>query len=246
MSGLINFRDFGGYPTQDGTHVKKGIFYRGGSYRDLTESDREYIKSLNIKNLHDYRESMELDSDEKQEELADVAHIISASAYLGGFERDEEAEYEELTSDAMIAFYEQIPFGNPAYKNVFKVLQEDDAVPYLHNCTAGKDRTGLASALILSALNVDYHIIMSDYMKSMNAYNEIFNNEVRRLTNGRQVGSLLYKIPGLVIMPKYLDASFNAIFTKYGSLENYFLEEFGMDADALDKFRARYTEKKHQ
>ena len=158
--------------------------------------------------------------------------------------RIEEAEYDELTSDSMIEFYEQIPFGNPAYKNVFKVLQEDNAVPYLHNCTAGKDRTGLASALILSALNVDYHIIMSDYMKSMNAYNEIFNNEVRRLTNGRSVGSLLYKMPGLVIMPKYLDASFNAIFTKYGSLENYFLEEFGMDEKAIQDLRDRYTVKK--
>ena len=244
MSGLINFRDFGGYPTKDGTNIKKGIFYRGGSYRDLTESDRKYIQSLGIQNLHDYREEMELDTDEKQSELAKRAHIISASAYLGGFERDEEAEYDELTSDSMIEFYEQIPFGNPAYKNVFKVLQEDNAVPYLHNCTAGKDRTGLASALILSALNVDYHIIMSDYMKSMNAYNEIFNNEVRRLTNGRGVGSLLYKMPGLVIMPKYLDASFNAIFTKYGSLENYFLEEFGMDEKAIQDLRGRYTVKK--
>lgn len=242
MSELINFRDFGGYPTKDGKNVKKGIFYRGGSYRDLTESDRAYIQSLNIKNLHDYREAMELDTDERQHELAETAHIISASAYLGGFERNEDAEYDELTSDGMIEFYEKIPFGNPAYKNVFKVLQEEDAVPYLHNCTAGKDRTGLASALILTALNVDYHIVMSDYMKSMNAYNEIFNNEVRRLENGRQVGSLLYKMPGLVIMPKYLDASFNAIFTRYGSLENYFLEEFGMDEAALTAFRNRYTE----
>lgn len=242
MSELINFRDFGGYPTKDGKNVKKGIFYRGGSYRDLTDSDRKYIQSLNIKNLHDYREEQELDTDERQHELAENAHIISASAYLGGFESDEEAEFDELTSDSMIEFYEQIPFGNPAYKNVFKVLQEDNAVPYLHNCTAGKDRTGLASALILTALNVDYHIVMSDYMKSMNAYNEIFNNEVRRLKNGRQVGSLLYKMPGLVIMPKYLDASFNAIFTKYGSLENYFLEEFGMDQAAMEAFKAKYTE----
>ena len=241
MSGLINFRDFGGYPTKDGKHIKKGIFYRGGSYRDLTDSDREYIQSLGLKNLHDYREAIELDRDEKQEELADNVHIISASAYLGGFERDENADHDELTSDGMIEFYEKIPFGNPAYKNVFKVLQEDDAVPYLHNCTAGKDRTGLATALILSVLDVDYHIIMSDYMKSMNAYNEIFNNEVRRLTNGRTVSSLLYKMPGLVIMPKYLDASFNAIFTRYGSLENYFLEEFGMDQEAIQKLKDRYT-----
>lgn len=242
MSELINFRDFGGYPTKDGKNVKKGIFYRGGSYRDLTESDRQYLQSLKIKNLHDYREAQELDTDERQHELAETAHIISASAYLGGFESDEEAEYDELTSDAMVEFYEKLPFGNPAYKNVFKVLQEDDAVPYLHNCTAGKDRTGLATALILTALNVDYHIVMSDYMKSMNAYNEIFNNEVRRLKNGREVGSLLYKMPGLVIMPKYLDASFNAIFTKYGSLEKYFLEEFGMDQEAMEAFRAKYTE----
>lgn len=102
MSGLINFRDFGGYPTKDGKHVKKGIFYRGGSYRDITESDREYIQSLAIKNLHDYREEMELDTDERHSELAENVYQISASAYLGGFDRDPEAEYEELSSDSMI------------------------------------------------------------------------------------------------------------------------------------------------
>ena len=242
MSGLINFRDFGGYPTKDGKHVKKGIFYRGGSYRDITESDREYIQSLAIKNLHDYREEMELDTDERHSELAENVYQISASAYLGGFDRDPEAEYEELSSDSMIDFYKKIPFGNPAYKNVFNVLKQEDAVPYLHNCTAGKDRTGLASALILSILGVDYDIVMNDYMRSMNAYNDVFANEVRRLTNGRTVGSLLYKMPGLVIMPDYLDASFNEIFTRYGSLEAYFIAEFNVCAEDIKNFKDKYTE----
>ena len=242
MSELINFRDFGGYPTKDGRQVKRNIFFRSGSYRDLTQQDREHIQSLNIKNIHDFRESNEYDPIENHQELASSVHLISASEYLGGFDQSE-SKVTVLTSASMIEFYQLIPFGNPAYKNVFKVLQEDDAVPYLHNCTAGKDRTGLATALIQLALGVNWDYVMLDYMKSMNAYESIFLNEVRRLKNGHKSSDLLHKMPGIVVMPSYLEASFDAIFERYGSLEKYYLEEFGLSERDLEELRDKYTEK---
>ncbi|WZU02051.1 tyrosine-protein phosphatase [Erysipelothrix sp. D19-032] len=76
-SELINFRDFGGYPTQDGRFIKEAIFFRCGSYRDLTEEDRDYIRSLNIQNLCDYREVSELDRDELRETFAKKVYTIS-------------------------------------------------------------------------------------------------------------------------------------------------------------------------
>lgn len=242
MSELINFRDFGGYPTKEGKTIKKGIFFRSGSYRDLTDHDVDYIKSLNIQNVHDFREGHEIDSREQHAIFAKNVHMVSASEHLGGFEEDEDVKETVLTQESMREFYELLPFNNPAYKNLFSVLQEEAAVPYLHNCTAGKDRTGIATALIQLALGMEWDLVMLDYMKSMDAFEMIYQNELRRLKEGRSKESLLMKMPGIVIMPSFLEAAFKAINEKYPSLEAYFEAEFGLDHEGLESLRAMYTE----
>ena len=243
MSELINFRDFGGLPTENGKNIKKGIFYRSGSYRDLGFEDRQFIQSLGIQNLFDYREDMEQDTDEKQVELAETFHAVSASGHLGIFDDEDNGEVVKISDESMMDMYRRLPIENPAYKVLFEVLVEEDSVPLLHNCTAGKDRTGLATALIQLALGVDWDYVMLDYMKSMNAYERIFLNEVRRLKNGHKPSDLLHKMPGIVVMPSYLEASFDAIFERYGSLEKYFLDEFGLSQTDLEKLKDKYTEK---
>ena len=135
-----------------------------------------------------------------------------------------------------------MPFNNPAYKNLFEVLKGDNAVPYLHNCTAGKDRTGIATALIQLALGVEWNLVLLDYMQSMNAFDMIYQNEVRRLQTGRTEASLLYKLPGIVIMPMFLEATFKVIEDRYETLENYFEKEFGLDEAGLIALRLKYTE----
>lgn len=246
MSELINFRDFGGYKTRDGRKVKKDIFYRCGSYRDLTEEDRDFLRSLNINHLFDYREAHELESDEMRQTFAKNVHNSSASAHLNNLHQGTDAETNVLVLDAesMMDFYKVLPFDNPGYKEMFDVLINDDnAVPFLHNCTAGKDRTGLATALILIALNVHSKIAMSEYMKSMNAYEAVYRNELRRnIDKVKDEGEFIYRVPGLVVMPCYLETSLNAILEKYGTFEKYFEAEYGLDEEKLKAFREKYTE----
>lgn len=241
MSELINFRDFGGLETTDGKKIKKGIFFRSGSYRDLLEEDREYIKSLKIKNLHDYREPNELDKDEKQIEMTENFHPISASAHLGIFEQNTEETVVVIDDKSMIDFYKKLPFDNPAYKNLFETLMEEDAVPLLHNCTAGKDRTGIATALIQLSLGARMDSVLLDYMKSMDAYEYILENERRRL-NGHSDCSLMNKLSGLIIKPAYLNAAFDEIINKYGSFDEYFEKEFSLGSKEREILKLRYTE----
>lgn len=250
MSELINFRDFGGYKTRDGRRVKKDTFYRGGSYRDLTPEDREYIQSLNIQHLFDYREEHELESDEMRSTFAKNVHNSSASAHLNNLHQGSDGEERKedevlvLSSENMKDFYRVLPFGNPGYKEMFDVLvQDENATPFLHNCTAGKDRTGVASALILIALGVHSKIAISDYMKSMNAYEQVYKNELRRnVGKVKEEGELIYRVPGLVVMPEYIETALDAILEKYGTYEKYFEEEYGMTQEILDTLRDRYTE----
>ncbi|CAM4140849.1 tyrosine-protein phosphatase [Erysipelothrix inopinata] len=241
MSELINFRDFGGYQTKDGRRVKKDTFYRCGSYRDLTEEDRDYLRSLNIQHLLDYRELTELDSDEQRESFAKNVHTISASAHLGLFETDKTVPYTILTTESMDEFYKKLPFSNPAYINMFNILLEDGATPYLHNCTAGKDRTGLATSLILLALDVKEDIVTYEYMLSMDAYDAIVENERRRMNGDLTEETLYYKIPGLIIRPSYLQASFDEIRRVYGTFDHYFEEEFGLTREKRDQLKEMYT-----
>lgn len=241
MSGLINFRDFGGYPTKDGKKIKKGIFYRCGSYRDLTDADRDMLRSLNIQNLCDFRELGELDLPEYRETFAKNVHTVSASAHLGTFD-DEKKDDFVFNSDSMKDFYSKLVFDNPGYKNVMSVLSQENATPYLHNCTAGKDRTGLGTALIQLLLGVDEHIVMADYMKSMDAIEDIVGNERRRLEDGIHEESLYHKFIGLVVMPSYLQTALDTIKTKYLTYEAYFEAEYGLDETAIKKLKEMYTE----
>ena len=78
------------------------------------EEDIAFLKSLEIDHLFDYRESSELDKPERHEEFAKVVHRISASEYLGGFDKEEDPVV--LDMKAMVEFYRQIPFGNQDIK----------------------------------------------------------------------------------------------------------------------------------
>lgn len=241
MTGLVNFRDFGGYNTTNGKKVKKGIFYRSGSYRDLNEGDREFLRTLNIQNLCDFRENNELDLEEFRETFAKNVHTVSASAHLGTFD-DDKKDFFEFTSQSMRNFYSRLVFDNPGYKNMFDVLLQENAVPYLHNCTAGKDRTGLGSALVLLALGVDERTVMEDYMLSMNNIESIIGNEVRRLPEEMDEASLYHKMLGIMIMPSYLQEALNTILQRYGTYEEYFEAEYGLTSNKIELLRAMYTE----
>ena len=241
MSELINFRDFGGLPTENGKNIKKGIFYRSGSYRDLGFEDRQFIQSLGIQNLFDYREDMEQDTDEKQVELAETFHAVSASGHLGIFDDEDNGEVVKISDESMMDMYRRLPIENPAYKVLFEVLVEEDSVPLLHNCTAGKDRTGVASALVQLCLGATMDSVLLDYMKSMEAFGSIMKNERRRL-NGNSECDLLHKLPGLIIKPSFLVTALESIINTYGSFDEYFTQEFGLDVEKRVLLMNKYTE----
>lgn len=241
MSELINFRDFGGLPTTNGSHIKIGIFYRSGSYRDLLKEDREFIQSLGIKNLFDYRENLELDKEEAQEDLCDTFHAISASAHLGIFEENNKKGRVEITEHDMLEMYRALPFKNPAYQNLFDTLQQDNPVPLLHNCTAGKDRTGVASALVQLCLGANREAVMLDYLKSMDSYESIVLNEKRRL-NGQSENTLLQKLSAVIVKPAYLKMALDEILVRYETFEKYFEEEYGITKEIRQDLINKYTD----
>jgi protein-tyrosine phosphatase len=114
-----------------------------------------------------------------------------------------------------------------------RLLHSDKAV--IVNCTAGKDRTGLATALVLSALGVPRDTIMQDYLLSNSAL------DMDRLLADAGLNALPADAikPLLDVEPAYLDAAFEQIDKDYGSVENYLKRELGVDRAAIQRLRQR-------
>ena len=256
FEGTTNFRELGGYPAAGGRRVRHGFFYRGGTLHDIqSPSDRALLQSLGLKTVLDLRSQGErkISPDFIPEGARYLA--VSAMRYDNGDEIDFspegmkrlELEYEKLgslsISRMLERYYARMPFLNPAYQTLFKVLEQEE-VPILFHCTSGKDRTGVGAMLILLALGADRETALFDYLET----NRCREREIQLLKESRR--DLAEQNPeefellliGLGVLPKFANAALDAIFEKYETAEEYFKEEFGLDERRLKALRDKYLE----
>lgn len=150
-----NFRDLGGYPAANGKTVKWGLLYRSGATPLLSESDRAEIASLGLQQMIDLRSS-----EERQLAPSRITGVpYTAVGYSFGAIMPKGAFAPETGYPAMIDLLE------PQLKLLFAALLRRQA-PVATNCSAGQDRTGIASAILLSALGVPRAVIVKDYLLS--------------------------------------------------------------------------------
>ncbi|MEO0398926.1 MAG: tyrosine-protein phosphatase [Pseudomonadota bacterium] len=151
-----NFRDIGGYTTTDGKSVKWGRVYRSGAMPLLTDDDYVYIDDLHIDSIVDFRS---LEEREVTPNMVDnrtgalfLANDYSIAPLMKGFrEGDGENNYARMERHL-----------RPQYRAVFRrILADDGAV--LYHCSAGQDRTGVATTLLYDVLGVDRETIVKDY-----------------------------------------------------------------------------------
>ena len=114
----------------------------------------------------------------------------------------------------------------------------DSALVY--HCTAGKDRTGIATALILYALGVDEQTIMNDYLAT-NYYRQSDNGRMRKMLmdNYHMKEAVVDDVLG--VKEIYLKTTFEAINKKYGSIEKFLKSEMGLNKSAIKKLKKKYT-----
>lgn len=151
-----NFRDIGGYTTKDGRTVKWGRAYRSGAMPLLTEADYAFIEELNLDSVVDFRS---LEEREVTPDLVDdrtgalfIANDYSMAPLMKDYgEDDGENTYAKM--EGML---------RPQYRSMIRrILANEGAV--LYHCSAGQDRTGVATAIIYDVLGVDRETIIEDY-----------------------------------------------------------------------------------
>jgi protein-tyrosine phosphatase len=125
-----------------------------------------------------------------------------------------------------------------AYHELFTSLADQNKLPALFHCTTGKDRTGWAAAALLTLLDVPKETIMKDYLRSNDYILPLYKEVIDGFVDGGGEPSIPQAIFGVKV--EYLEASFDEMQTKYGTIENYFSEGLGIDATTQNALRDLY------
>ena len=237
FEGTCNFRELGGYRAADGRHVRRGLLYRGCSLDTLqSPADRTKLESLHL------REILDLGSAGEAARQPDGSEMDFSPA---GIQRiaAEKAAYEAKAGHPVHDFYwftdlyKQMPFGNPAYHELFRLLEEH-RVPLLFHCTCGKDRTGIAAMLVLLALGVSREDAIADYMLT-NVYRKAIIDKFMQDKPADQY-DLLLPVEG--VSESMGAGSIDVLLEKYPSYEAYFEAEYGLTTARLAALRDFYLE----
>jgi protein-tyrosine phosphatase len=243
ISSGHNFRDMGGYSAADGKHVRWGMLFRAGYMSDVAGEDAATLQALGIVSICDLRANGERDlrptawHEPTITELWVRDHDVSAGELHKLMESG--TVNAETMRAAMVDLYRALPFVQAdSYREMFARLKAG-RVPLLFNCSAGKDRTGVAAALILAALGVSRDLILEDYLLT----NATIDNLAKFLASDGRYSDMVSNrredaLPLLRAEAEYLVASFEVIEARHGSVDAYLAEILGVSAEDQQNIRS--------
>ncbi|MFC3159038.1 protein-tyrosine phosphatase [Chryseobacterium arachidis] len=247
---VYNFREVANIKNNDGRTLKPGKLYRSGHLHQLKKRSFDEIKKLGIKEIIDLRNSKEIA--QKPDNLPSDIVYKNYSAFEDKGDQLDQAKKLVLKgkvngSDAderMLDFYKDYVTENPEIirKIITEILESDQ--PVLYHCTAGKDRTGITTALILSILKFDKQTIYNEYLLSNNYRKKLVD---KRLNLSKNLHFLYPKMDVKVleklswVETDYLDAAFNEINNKYGSIDIYIQQALGISENKRQEYIQKFT-----
>ncbi|MCB5179384.1 tyrosine-protein phosphatase [Streptomyces antimicrobicus] len=251
LTGVRNFRDVGGLPTLDGRRVSSGRLFRSGHLAHATETDAEFLASLGLHTVFDFRNAADHALEGPDVELPGVRNVnIPLSDPADGKEfwrmvRDGNLDQlRELLGEGRAAArmahsYRQIITTRTAeHSRVVHALAED-SVPALMHCAAGKDRAGLSIAVTLLALRVEREAIVADYLESNAPHRRYRVHRSSDSAEARSPEVMELLAPLFDARAEYLTAAFEALEETWGSVEAYLAEGLGLTPATLDRLRDR-------
>jgi len=247
VDGAVNLRDLGGYRTQSGRQVKRGKLLRSGTLAYLSQEGRQQFEELDVALICDLRRDVERNEEptpfpvgapERLEISIDPGSAIAMRERLG---RVELGLGERVNFMASVTA-ELVRDHADDYAAMFAGLLDMRGGAFLVHCSAGKDRTGIACALILHALGVPEETVIADYLLT----NQTIDYE------GFVLPRLAARFESDVLPPKesimalagvreeYLRAAYDAVKTQFDDVEHYIEAAVGLDDDARRELQGRY------
>ena len=241
MQGAANFRDVGGYRTEDNRTVVRNRIFRSAEISKLTDKDLDLFSQKRIHSVIDFRG--------KRESAGAPDRLPAGTAYLlspaGSDNLPDLQQMGKLIKSGRLIemMYDSasVSYFADRYKPLFQQLLTmpgNDAI--LYHCTGGRDRTGMATALLLYALKVPMNTIEADFTAS-NVYLQQKNKEMLAPLASFSGLSIEEVTKSMELKPELLHKFFKAIETKYGSIDNFFQQGLGIGPEQMAALRAKYT-----
>lgn len=257
FEGIHNFRDYGGYAARDG-RLRRGVLWRSGHHAEATGPDLDRVHALRLAHVIDLRGDSERAASpclRHSEFGAQVLFHPGETASAKGAAAHEEMAAEVRTAAdaraAMNRLYASMPWRPvlvETYKLYFAALaagEGSEPKPSLLHCLAGKDRTGLAAALLHDALGVHEDDWMADYLLT----NQAGNIEARIAAGARHVrsGFGMAMEDGAVrtlmsVHADYLATALGAIRERHGSTDAYRAEVLGVTPAMVERIAAHLVD----
>lgn len=242
LEGAQNFRDLGGYPAADGREVRWGQLFRSDGLATLTSADRGILAALGLGLVCDLRSDDEVE--EEPNRLPEGVTYRRFPVQDGAMQprliraRIEAGDIDGFDDDFMAEGYRGM-LANRAqlFADAFLSLAAPDAPPAVFHCTAGKDRTGVLSALLLLALGVPEEMVVADY-----ALTEACTR--RRIEAVRLVVRLRGGDPDAIASllgsrPAVMERTLVHLRETYGGAHRYLVDKAGASEEAITTLRTR-------
>jgi protein-tyrosine phosphatase len=162
LTGAHNFRDLGGLPTRDGAHTRAGVMFRSDALHHLEPTDVDRLLALGMRSVIDLRSRVELERTGRGPlEATDIAWLHAPLSHSdAGVQVLPPALVE---GDLGRHYSESLAERTDTLVEIITHLAAAENLPAVFHCTAGKDRTGMVAALVLSLVDVDDEVIVEDY-----------------------------------------------------------------------------------
>ena len=253
LPSVPNLRDVGGYAAVGGAVVRKGLAYRSNQLNPVSPQDMAKLARLGLKRDFDLRTADEVKADPDElpvgvrwvwlDVLADAPQ--SGPAALEKLMRDPKEANAALGGGKVDAMFEHgyrefisLSSARRAYRTMFVALADVDLLPALFHCTTGKDRTGWGAAALLTLLGVPPDQVMADYLRSNDYILPAYKKAIDAFVAGGGEREIPLAILG--VKPAYLEAAFDEMHKRYGSIEHYYAQALGMDAPVQKALRRLY------
>jgi protein tyrosine/serine phosphatase len=245
LKGIYNFRDYGDYAVRDGGRLKRGTLFRSGQHLEATPEDLQAVHAIGLASVIDLRGGGERAAAPCPRPEGFTAQVFHVTEETGGLLAPHLIAAKEAAEGLDAAYvmregYATMPFRWRMKGVLGRYFEALDTVPgpSLVHCMAGKDRTGLAVALLHLALGVHEDDAIADYLLT----NTAGDLEARVSAGARQVresfGTALTDEDVRMVMmvrPEYLKAAIDAIIERHGSIRAYLRDHLGVDEAQVDR-----------
>lgn len=236
IPGVQDFRDIGGYPSKE-KKVRWGMIYRSAKIDCISAYTELELKNIGVRTVIDLRTDDELT---QSKPLSKAFNVIRVPIPSGNMETSlKSIRQGQIGNDSIHKLLKQVNRDlvvkyKTEYQKIFNILVDSTNYPVVIECTNGKERTGIITALILGALNVDESDIMKDYELSNNFFNIA------------KVSKYAYKLPPksqeaittvYTAKKEFLDAAKENIEKNYGNVETYLKNEIGLSKNQIKELR---------